>query len=138
MKKAVIVSAKRTPIGSFGGMFTEVSAIQLGIEVAKAILKETNVNPNQIDEVIVGNVVGAGLGQNVARQICIGSGIPIEVPSFTVNKVCGSGLKSVTLASMMIETGEADIILAGGTENMTQIPYTIPSARLEQEWAITK
>ncbi len=129
MKKAVIVSAKRTPIGSFGGMFTEVSAIQLGIEVAKAILKETNVNPNQIDEVIVGNVVGAGLGQNVARQIAIGSGIPIEVPSFTVNKVCGSGLKSVTLASMMIETGEADIILAGGTENMTQIPYTIPSAR---------
>ncbi len=129
MKNVVIVSAKRTAIGSFGGMFSKVSAVQLGIEVVKNIISETKLNVNDIDEVIVGNVVGAGLGQNVARQIAIGSGIPVETPSYTVNKVCGSGLKTVTLGALSIAAGESDIIIAGGTENMTQIPYVLPSGR---------
>lgn len=129
MRKAVIVSAKRTAIGSFGGIFTKVSAVKLGIGILKSILKETEIDVTSIDEVIIGNVIGAGLGQNVARQISIGAGIPQEVPSYTVNKVCGSGLKSVTLASLMVTSGEADIVIAGGTENMSQIPYAVPSQR---------
>ncbi len=129
MKNVVIVSAKRTAIGSFGGMFSKVSAVQLGIEVVKNIISETKLKVNDIDEVIVGNVVGAGLGQNVARQIAIGSGIPVETPSYTVNKVCGSGLKTVTLGALSIAAGESDIVIAGGTENMTQIPYVLPSGR---------
>lgn len=129
MRKAVIVSAKRTAIGNFGGMFAKVSAVDLGSAVVKDILKETGVKPEQIDELIFGNVVGAGLGQNVARQVAVRSGLPVEVPSYTVNKVCGSGMKSVTLASLMVSSGEADIVVAGGTENMSQIPYAMPKAR---------
>ncbi len=129
MRKAVIVSAKRTAIGSFGGMFSKVSAVKLGIENLKAVLNETSIDVKKIDEVIVGNVIGAGLGQNVSRQIAIGAGIPQDIPSYTVNKVCGSGLKSVTLASLMVTSGEADIVVAGGTENMTQIPYAVPTQR---------
>jgi acetyl-CoA C-acetyltransferase len=129
MRKAVIVSAKRTAIGNFGGLFSKVSAVKLGIENLKAVLNETGIEVKKIDEVIVGNVIGAGLGQNVARQIAIGAGIPQDIPSYTVNKVCGSGLKSVTLASLMVTSGEADIVVAGGTENMTQIPYAVPTQR---------
>ncbi len=114
MREVVIVSAVRTPIGTFGGSFKDVSAVSLGTIVAKEAMKRANIKPDMVDEVIFGNVLQAGLGQNVARQISIYSGIPVEVPSYTVNKVCGSGLKSVTLAAQSIMVGEGDIILAGG------------------------
>ncbi len=129
MKRTVVVAAKRSPIGSFGGVFKEVSAIELCTQVVKAILQETGVKPEMIDEVIIGNVCGAGLGQNVARQVTIKSGLPVSVSAYTVNKVCGSGMKTVALAANMIAMGDADIILAGGTENMSQIPYILPDAR---------
>jgi acetyl-CoA C-acetyltransferase len=129
MKKPVVISAKRTPIGNFGGVFKDISAIQLGTIAAKAVLEESGVKPEMIDEVIIGNVCGAGLGQNVARQIAVHTGIPVHIPAFTVNKVCGSGMKAVTLAAASIMLGEADIVLAGGTENMSQIPYILPDAR---------
>lgn len=129
MKKAVVVSAKRSPIGNFGGVFKDISAVELGVHTLKAIFAETKVDPAQIDEVIVGNVCGAGLGQNVARQISIHSGIPNHVPAFTVNKVCGSGMKAIALAAMMIATDEAEIVIAGGSENMSQIPYILKDAR---------
>ena len=132
MREVVIVSAVRTPIGSYGGVFKDVSAVQLGTVVAKEALKRANVDPSQVEEVIFGNVLGAGLGQNVARQVAVHTGIPIEVPSFTVNKVCGSGLKTIALAAQAIRAGEADIILAGGTENMSQAPYLLKSARWGQ------
>lgn len=132
MREVVIASAVRTPIGSFGGMFKDVSAVQLGTVVAKEALKRAKVEPNMVDEVIFGNVLQAGLGQNVARQISVHAGIPIEVPSYTVNKVCGSGLKSVALAVQAIIAGEAEIVLAGGTENMSQAPYLLKSARWGQ------
>ena len=96
MRDAVIVAALRTPIGSFGGQFKDVSAVSLGSEVVKAIIKSVNLAPDQIDEVIIGNVISSGLGQNVARQVAIKAGIPIEVPSYTINKVCGSRLKAVS------------------------------------------
>lgn len=129
MKRAVVVCAKRTAIGNFGGAFKDVSAVKLGVSVVKAILAETGVKPETIDEVIIGNVCGAGMGQNVSRQVAIGAGIPDFVPAYTVNKVCGSGMKSVSLAALMITAGEAEIVLAGGTENMSQIPYALMDAR---------
>lgn len=132
MREVVIASAVRTPIGAFGGKFKDVSAVQLGTIVAKEALKRAKVDPSMVDEVIFGNVLQAGLGQNVARQVSVHAGIPIEVPSFTVNKVCGSGLKTVALAAQAILAGEADIILAGGTENMSQAPYLLKSARWGQ------
>lgn len=132
MREAVIVSAVRTPIGNYGGTFKDVSAVQLGTIAAKEALKRANVEPSQVDEVIFGNVLGAGIGQNVARQVAIHTGIPIEVPSFTVNKVCGSGLKTVALAAQAIKAGDADIILVGGTENMSQAPYLLKTARWGQ------
>jgi acetyl-CoA C-acetyltransferase len=129
MKKAVVICAKRTPIGNFGGVFKDVSAVQLGTIAAKAVLEEAGIKPEMVDEVIIGNVCGAGMGQNVARQVAVHTGIPVHIPAFTVNKVCGSGMKAVALAAMSISLGEADIILAGGTENMSQIPYILPDAR---------
>ncbi|MDD4155015.1 MAG: acetyl-CoA C-acetyltransferase [Candidatus Cloacimonetes bacterium] len=129
MKKVVIAAAKRSPIGVFGGAFKDVSAVNLGVIVLKAVLEELNLSPEKVDEVILGNVLGAGLGQNVARQVSINSGIPVEVPAYTVNKVCGSGMKSVALAANMIKLGEADIIVAGGIENMSQSPYALSDAR---------
>jgi len=129
MKKPVVICAKRTPIGNFGGVFKDVSAVQLGTIAAKAVLEEAGIKPEMVDEVIIGNVCGAGMGQNVARQVAVHTGIPVHIPAFTVNKVCGSGMKAVALAAMSISLGEADIILAGGTENMSQIPYILPDAR---------
>lgn len=129
MRKAVVVSARRSPIGNFGGVLKDISAVDLGVHTLKAIFAETGIAPETIDEVIVGNVCGAGLGQNVARQIAIHSGIPDTVPAYTVNKVCGSGMKAVALAALMIKAGEADIVVAGGTENMSQIPYILKDAR---------
>lgn len=132
MREVVIASAVRTPVGAFGGKFKDVSAVQLGTVAAKEALKRSNVDPAMVDEVIFGNVLQAGLGQNVARQVSVNAGIPIEVPSFTVNKVCGSGLKTVALAAQAILAGEAEIVLAGGTENMSQAPYLLKSARWGQ------
>lgn len=129
MREVVIVSAARTAIGSFGGSFKDVSAVKLGGIVAEAVLKRANVRPDMVDEVIFGNILQTGLGQNVARQISIAAGIPVEVPSMTINKLCGSGLKTVHLAAQAIMLGDADIVLAGGTENMSQAPYFIPNAR---------
>ena len=132
MREVVIVSAVRTPIGTFGGALKDVSAVDLGTLAVKEALKRANVDPALVEEVIFGNVLQAGLGQNVARQVSVHAGIPIEVPSFTVNKVCGSGLKTVSLAAQAIASGEADIIVAGGTENMSQAPYIMKSARWGQ------
>ncbi|MCM0650977.1 acetyl-CoA C-acetyltransferase [Clostridium swellfunianum] len=132
MREAVIVSAVRTPIGSFGGSFKDVPAVALGAAAAKEAIKRAGVKPEIIDEVIFGNVLQAGLGQNVARQVSIAAGIPVEVPSMTVNKVCGSGLKTVILAAQAVMLGEADVVLAGGTENMSSSPYVLPKARWGQ------
>ena len=121
MREVVIVSAVRTPIGTFGGSLKEVSPIILGAVAAKEAMSRANVKPEMIDE--------AGLGQNVARQVAIEAGIPVEVPSMTINKVCGSGLKTVSLAAQAIMLGEAEVVLAGGTENMSMAPYLMPKAR---------
>ncbi|MDO5016148.1 MAG: acetyl-CoA C-acetyltransferase [Eubacteriales bacterium] len=129
MDKVVIVAAKRTPVGSFGGVFKNVPAVDLGIAVVKNILEETGVKADQVDEVIMGNVLQSGLGQNVARQIALGAGLPQEVSAFTVNKVCGSGLKTVALAAQSIMVGDNEIVIAGGSENMSQAPYLLRQAR---------
>jgi len=129
MKKIAIVAAKRSPIGSHGGVFKDISAVELGTQVVADILRETQIDPAIIDEVIIGNVLGTGLGQNVARQIAIKSGIPDTVTAYTINKVCGSGMKSVALAAQMITLGEAEVVLAGGVENMSQCPYILRDTR---------
>ena len=132
MKQAVIVSAVRTPVGSYGGAFKDVSAVALGTTAVKAALERINLDPSLVDEVIYGNVLQAGIGQNVARQVAIHAGIPDTVTSYTVNKVCGSGLKTVALAAQAIKAGDAEIIVAGGTENMSQAPYLLPNNRWGQ------
>ncbi len=129
MKNTVVVAAKRSPIGNFGGVFKDISAVNLGVITLKAMLKESGIKPEMIEEVILGNVCGAGYGQNVSRQVSIHAGIPDYVPAYTVNKVCGSGMKAISLAAMMIGCGEADIVVAGGIENMSQIPYALMDAR---------
>ncbi|MDK2823614.1 MAG: acetyl-CoA C-acetyltransferase [Clostridia bacterium] len=129
MKEVVILSAVRTAIGSMGGTLAKVSAVKLGSIVIKEALHRAQVEPYKVDEVIMGNVLQAGLGQNVARQAALIAGLPINVPALTINKVCGSGLKSVALAAQSIALGDADIVVAGGTENMSQAPYLLPQAR---------
>lgn len=129
MTDAVIVSALRTPVGSFGGAFREVTAVDLGAAVVRKAIESIDLDPNTIDEVILGNVLSAGLGQNVARQVAIKAGIPKHVPSFSVNKVCGSGLKTVALAAQSIICGDSEIVIAGGTESMSQSPYILRDAR---------
>nr|WP_312576919.1 acetyl-CoA C-acetyltransferase [Sedimentibacter sp.] len=129
MKKVVIASAVRTPIGSFGGAFASVSAVDLGVAAAKEAIKRAKIEPSMINEVYLGNVLGAGLGQNVARQVSLGAGIPNEVPALTINMVCGSGLRTVSMAAQLIANGDNDIILCGGTESMTNAPYLLPKTR---------
>ncbi|TYG34919.1 acetyl-CoA C-acetyltransferase [Lonepinella koalarum] len=129
MKDVVIVSAARTPIGSFGGCFKDVSAVELGKIAVQEAIQRAGINPQEIDEVIFGNVLSAGLGQNVARQVAINADIPEQVPSFTVSKVCGSGLKSVILGAQSIICGDADVVVVGGTESMSNAAYVLPSAR---------
>jgi acetyl-CoA C-acetyltransferase len=129
MKKAVIVSAVRTPIGSFGGAFASLSAVDLGVVAAKEAIKRAGIEPSLIDEVYFGNVLSAGLGQNVARQVSLGAGVPIEKPALTINMVCGSGLRAVSMAAQLVEGGQCDVVLCGGTESMTNAPYLIPKAR---------
>lgn len=125
----VIVSAVRTPIGSFNGALASLGAAELGAIVIKEALNRINLTAGQVDEVIMGNVLQAGLGQNVGRQAALQAGIPNEVPCFTVNKVCGSGLKTVMLASQAIIAGDAEIVIAGGMESMSNAPYALPKAR---------
>jgi acetyl-CoA C-acetyltransferase len=127
MTKTVIVSAARTAIGSFNGALATVSAIDLGKTVIDEALKRAALDAGLVNEVIMGNVLQAGLGQNPARQAALGAGIPSTVPAFTINKVCGSGLKSVVLATQSILTGDNDIVVAGGMENMSQAPYLLGS-----------
>ena len=128
-KDVYIVSAVRTPLGSFGGVFANISATKLGSIAIKGALEKANVNSNNIDEVFMGNVCSANLGQAPARQSAIASGIPDSVPCTTVNKVCSSGAKSIMLAAQSIMLGQADILVAGGMENMSNIPYYVPKAR---------
>ncbi|MBV4418756.1 acetyl-CoA C-acetyltransferase [Clostridium tyrobutyricum] len=132
MREVVIASAVRTAIGKFGGSLKSVPATDLGALVIKEALKRANIKPELVDEVVMGNVLQAGLGQNPARQALIKSGIPNTVPGFTINKVCGSGLRAVSLAAQMIKAGDDDIVIAGGMENMSAAPYVMPGARWGQ------
>lgn len=129
MKEVVIVSACRTPIGSFGGSLKSVSAADLGAITVKEAIKRAGIAPEQVEEVVYGNVLQAGLGQNVARQVSIKAGLPVETTAVTINIVCGSGLKTVAMAAQAIKAGDADIIVAGGTENMSLAPYVLPAGR---------
>jgi len=129
MSEVVIVAAQRTAIGSFGGSLAKIAAPDLGAIVIKALLEKTGVQPGQISEVILGNVLTAGLGQNPARQALIKSGIPVEVPAMTINQVCGSGLKATHLAVQAILAGDSDIVIAGGQENMSAAPHLLQNSR---------
>ena len=129
MREAVIVSACRTPVGNFGGSLKDVSARELGAVTIAEAVKRGGIKPDMVEEVIFGCVLQAGLGQNMSRQCSIDAGIPVEVPTFTVNKVCGSGLKTVELAAQAIRAGDADIIVAGGTENMSAGYFGLAKAR---------
>jgi acetyl-CoA C-acetyltransferase len=128
-EKVVIVSAVRTAIGNFNGSLKDISAVELGAKVIQEALNRAGIQGNQVDEVIMGNILQAGLGQNPARQAAVKAGIPHSVSAMTINKVCGSGLKSVHLATQAILAGDADIIVAGGMENMSQAPYILEGAR---------
>ena len=129
MKDVVIVSASRTPIGSFMGAFSDVQAKTLGAASLRETIRRSGIDPRIIDEVIIGNISGTDPKGNPAREAALDAGIPIEVPAFTVNKNCASSIKSVSLAATLIKAGEADIMLSGGMENMTRIPYVIRNAR---------
>ncbi|MCK2148725.1 acetyl-CoA C-acetyltransferase [Marinobacter alexandrii] len=129
MRDVVIVAAKRTAIGTFGGGLSSLRADQLGTAVIKAILEETGVAGDQINEVVLGQVLAAGCGQNPARQSSINAGIPASVPAMTINKVCGSGLKAVHMAVQAIRCGDAELMIAGGQESMSQAPHVLPNSR---------
>ena len=129
MREVVIVGAARTAIGKFGGTLKDVPTRKLGAVCIEEALNRAGVAKEDVDEVIMGCVLQAGLGQNVARQMMLDAGLPVEVPCFTINKVCGSGLRAVELAAQIIKAGDADIIVAGGAENMSSAPYAVPSAR---------
>ena len=132
MKEVVIASAARTALGSFGGSLKDVPAAELGAIVIKEAIKRAGIKAEAVEEVVMGNVIQAGLGQNVARQATIKAGLPEEVPAMTINKVCGSGLRSVALAAQMIKAGDADVVVAGGMENMSAAPYVLKSSRWGQ------
>lgn len=129
MKDVVIVSAVRTPVGTFGGKMGQLTGAELGSIVIKEAVKRANIKPEQVQEVIMGNVLNAAMGQNPARQASINAGLPIEVPAWTVSKVCGSGLKAVVCAAQAIISGDADIVVAGGMESMSAAAYALPKAR---------
>ena len=129
MKEVVIVSAVRTPVGSFNGGLANVPAVELGAIVIKEAINRAGITPDQVDEVIMGNVLSSALGQNPARQASVKAGLPLEVPAWTVSKVCGSGLKAVVCAAQAILAGDADIIVAGGMESMSLASYALPKAR---------
>ena len=129
MRDVVIAAAARTPIGSFGGALKSTTTVTLGAVAVKEAIKRAGIKPEQVDEVVMGCVLQAGLGQNVTRQVALAAGLPIEVPAMTINKVCGSGLRSVALAAQMIKAGDAEIVIAGGMESMSMAPFLLPSAR---------
>lgn len=129
MRDVVIVSAARTPIGSFGGTLKDTKAVTLGGIACKGAIERAGIDPAIIDEVLIGNVLQGGLGQNVARQVAFAAGVPKEVPAMTINKVCGSGLRAIGLAASIIKAGDAEVILAGGTESMSLSNYAMPAAR---------
>ncbi len=129
MEKVYVVGAARTPVGSFGGALKDVNAVELGRIAIAESLQRAGVEASEVEEVLLGNVLQAGLGQNPARQAAINAGIPVEVPETTVNKVCGSGLKAIAMGAQSIMLGDAELIVAGGTESMSQAPYLVPAAR---------
>ena len=129
MREVYVVNCCRTAVGSFGGSLKDTPAVELGAVVVKEALKRAGVAPENVDEVMFGCILSAGLGQNPARQVSLKAGVPIEVPAYTVSMVCGSGMKSVIEAARAIVAGDADIVVAGGTENMSAAPYAIPAAR---------
>ena len=132
MREVVIVSAVRTAIGSFGGSLKDIPAAELGSIVIKEAVNRAGIKPELVEEVVMGNVIQAGQGQNVARQAAVKAGLPVEVPAMTINKVCGSGLRCVALAAQMIKAGDCDVVIAGGMENMSSAPYAMPGARWGQ------
>jgi len=129
LEEVVIISGVRTPVGKFQGSLSDFSATQLGAMVVREAVKRAHLDPKQVNECIMGNVVSAGLGQNPARQAALFGGLPPEVGAMTINKVCGSGLKAVALAAQAIQTGNSEIVVAGGMESMTNAPYLLPQAR---------
>ncbi|MFZ3171471.1 MAG: acetyl-CoA C-acetyltransferase [Carboxydocellales bacterium] len=129
MREVAIISAVRTPVGSFGGTLAEIPAVELGALAIREAIKRGGIESSNVDEVIMGNVLQAGLGQNPARQASVKAGLPLEVPAWTLNKVCGSGLKAVGLGAQAVACGDADIIVAGGMESMSLAPYLLPKAR---------
>ena len=129
MREVVIASAARTPMGSFGGSLKGIATRKLGAIAIKEAINRAGIKPEMVEEVIMGCVLQGGLGQNVARQMTLDAGLPIEVPALTINKVCGSGLRAVELAAQIIKAGDADIVVAGGAENMSATAYAVPSAR---------
>ncbi|MCG8579585.1 MAG: acetyl-CoA C-acetyltransferase [Bacteroidales bacterium] len=129
MKEIYIVDAARTAVGNFGGTLSTISPAQMGSTVVKSLLERNNLNGSEVDEVLMGSVLQAGHGQNVARQIAMGAGIPKEKTAMTMNMVCGSGLRTVAAAAQAIKAGDAELIIAGGAENMSQAPYILPKAR---------
>ena len=128
-KEIVLAGACRTALGKFGGTLTNTPAVELGAIVIKEAIRRAGIKPEDVDEVLMGNVLQAGLGQSPARQAAVKAGIPVEVPALTINNVCGSGLKVVNMAAAMIEAGEADVMVVGGMENMSAAPYAMPQAR---------
>ena len=138
MKDVVIVSAVRTAIGTFGGSLKDVPAVDLGALVIKEAVNRAGIKPELVEEVIMGNVIQAGLGQNTARQAAVKSGLPEEIPAMTINKVCGSGLRAVSLAAQMIKAGDADCVVAGGRESMSNAPYAIKEMRWGHKMNATK
>lgn len=129
MKEVVIVSAVRTAIGNFGGSLSGFSAVDLGVIAAREAIKRAGIAPAEINESIIGNILSAGLGQNLARQIAVKAGVPETSPAMAINKLCGSGLRSVSMAAQFIMLGDADVVLAGGTESMSNAPYLLDKAR---------
>ena len=132
MREVVIASAVRTAIGTFGGALKDVPAADLGAIVIKEAVNRAGIKPELVEEVVMGNVIQAAQGQNVARQAAVKAGLPVEVPAMTINKVCGSGLRCVALAAQMIKAGDCDVVVAGGMENMSAAPYAVPGARWGQ------
>lgn len=129
MTEVVIVAARRSPLGSFGGSLKGISAVDLAVTVLKETLKDINLDPKEVNEVILGNVLSAGLGQNVARQISVNAGLPIETPALSINKVCGSGLQTIMLGAQSIMAGDNDVVVVGGTENMSRSGFVSNDAR---------
>lgn len=129
MKEVVIVSAVRTAIGAYGKSLKDVPAVELGAKVIEEAVRRAGINPKEVNEVFFGNVLQAGLGQNPARQAAIKAGLPVEVPALTINKVCGSGLRSISLGAQVIKAGDAEVVVVGGMENMSQSPYLLNNSR---------